>query len=253
MLLAGIAAGMINIVVGSGTLVTFPTLLAAGLPPVPANVSNSVGLVFGGITGTWGYRRELGGQRRLLQALAPLSLLGGAVGAVLLLALPPAAFSTVVPVLLTVGVVLVVIQPGVAALVARHRARGGEIGGPGERPRPVGPVARVGVLLTGVYGGYFGAAQGVLVLGLLGAVLQEPLQRVNAVKNALTVIVNAVAVVIFLLVRPAAVNWTAASLVAVGSVGGGLLGAAVGRRLPPLALRGVIVIVGIIAVVRLVA
>ncbi len=246
-LLAGVAAGTINTVVGSGTLVTFPTLLAIGLPPVTANVSNNIGLVFGTVTGTWGYRRELAGQRHTLAWLAPMSLLGSVAGAVLLLRLPASAFTSIVPVLIAVALVLVLLQPRIAAAGARRRTRSGRV------HAGVGWLAMGGVLFAGVYGGYFGAAQGVLLVGLLGSLLDESLQRVNAAKNLLSSVVNGVAAVTFLLVRPAAVDWTVVALIAVGSVAGGLIGSAIGRRLPPVALRVVIVVVGVVAIIRLVA
>jgi len=245
-LLAGVAAGTINTVVGSGTLITFPTLLAFGLPPVSANVSNNIGLVFGSVTGTWGYRSELEGQRPYLVRLAPLSLLGSIAGAVLLLRLPAAAFAAIVPVLIGISLVLVLTQTRISAALGRRRER---VGRPSRR---AGPVAGVGVLLAGVYGGYFGAAQGVLLVGLLGALLEESLQRVNALKNFLSAVVNGVAAVTFLVVRPSAANWAVVGLIAAGSVLGGLLGARVGRRLPPNGLRAVIVTVGLVAIARLV-
>src|SRR4051812_46603911 len=155
-LAAGIGAGMINAVVGSGTLLTFPTLLALGYPPVTANVSNNIGLVFGGVTATWGYRRELRGQGPRLARLAPLSLAGAITGAVLLLRLPASAFEAIVPVLIAISVVLVLVQPRLAAAVQRRRA---DAGGAHDR---IGVPAAGATLLAGVYGGYFGAAQGVL-------------------------------------------------------------------------------------------
>ena len=244
-LVAGVWAGMINTVVGSGTLITFPTLLALGYPPVTANVSNNIGLVFGSATGAWGYRRELDGQRANVVRLAPMSLLGAVAGAVLLLRLPATAFEAIVPVLIGVSVVLVVLQPWISARAAARRERSGtEHTGPG-------PAAVGGTLVAGVYGGYFGAAQGVLLVGLLGSLLPEPLQRVNALKNVLSLVVNLVAAVTFLVVAPGAASWPVIGLVAAGSVAGGLLGARVGRRLPPRVLRAVIVVVGVVAIVRL--
>lgn len=245
-LIAGIAAGTINTLVGSGTLITFPTLVALGFPPVTANVSNNIGLVFGTVTGTWGYRRELEGQRRTLLRLTPASLLGSIAGALLLLRLPARAFETIVPVLIAIALVLVVLQPRIARATAARRAA---------RPdgrHGIGPLVLGGVLLAGVYGGYFGAAQGVLLVGLLGSLLDESLQRVNAIKNYLSSVVNGVAAVTFLIVRPQAVSWPAVALIAVGSILGGLIGARIGRRLPTPVLRGVIVVVGVVAIVRLV-
>ncbi|MEV0436065.1 MULTISPECIES: sulfite exporter TauE/SafE family protein [Nocardia] len=240
---AGIAAGGINTIVGSGTLITFPALLAFGLPPVTANVSNTIGLVPGSVSGVIGYRRELVGQRERLLQLGTASLLGGITGAVLLLTTPAAAFKAVVPVLIIAALILVIVQPRLAAWVKRRRGE--------DTPAPAhgGPILLVAVFGTGIYGGYFGAAQGVLLVGLLGVFVHEDIQRLNAVKNVLALIVNAVSAVIFIVI--ADVNWQAVALIAVGSIIGGQLGAKVGRKLPPNVLRAVIVVVGSIAVIRL--
>jgi uncharacterized membrane protein YfcA len=238
-LLAGVAAGTINTVVGSGTLITFPTLLAFGVPPVTANVSNTVGLVPGSVSGAVGYRRELSGQRARVLRLCMASLVGGLAGALLLLVLPEGAFAAIVPALILLGLVLVVFQPRISAWVAvRHDARGGL---PHHGAWWVWPA----VLLAGVYGGYFGAAQGVLLMAVLGIGVDEPLQRLNAVKNVLAAVVNGVAGLLFILV--AHVDWRVAVLIGVGSVVGGQIGATVGRRLPAPVLRGFIVLVGIAA------
>ncbi len=239
-LLAGVGAGTINTVVGSGTLITFPTLLAFGVPPVTANVSNNIGLVPGSLTGAYGYRRELGGQRALVLRLLPASVLGAGIGAVLLLVLPDGAFEAVVPVLIGLGVLLVIFQPRLARRVAARAVERDEA--PREKEgRWVWPT----VLGTGVYGGYFGAAQGVLLMGVLGIGVPQDIQRNNAVKNVLAGAVNVVAGVIFVFV--ADVDWAVVGLIAVGATAGGLVGARVGRRLPPLALRAVIVVVGVVA------
>ncbi|MCW2764755.1 MAG: hypothetical protein JWO11_714 [Nocardioides sp.] len=239
--LAGLAAGTINTVVGSGTLITFPTLLAFGVPPVTANVSNNIGLVPGGVSGAVGYRRELAGQRSRVLRLVSASLIGGLVGGVLLLVLPDAAFATIVPVLILLGLALVVFQPRITAWVAlRHDAASRRRGAWWVWPA---------VLLTGVYGGYFGAAQGVLLMAALGIGIDETLQRLNAVKNVLAANVNAVAGLLFAFV--ADVDWKIVALIGVGSVIGGQLGASVGRRLPETALRAIIVIVGVVALVAI--
>ncbi|ARF78139.1 sulfite exporter TauE/SafE family protein [Kitasatospora aureofaciens] len=240
-LAAGVGAGMINVIVGSGTLITFPVLLAVGIPPVTANVSNSFGLVPGSLSGVIGYRRELVGQGRRLRRMGTASLLGGLLGALLLTKLPSGAFDAIVPALILLALVLVVIQPRVAKAVAARRRADGDPDG--------SLVLLAGVFLTGIYGGYFGAAQGVLLMALMGMMLQEDLQRINAVKNALAMIVNGVAALFFLFTST--VNWTAAGLIAAGSLVGGLLGAKVGRRLPPVVLRAVIVVVGLAAVTKL--
>jgi uncharacterized membrane protein YfcA len=238
-LLAGTAAGTINTVVGSGTLITFPTLLAFGVPPVTANVSNTIGLVPGSVSGAIGYRRELAGQRSRVLRLSVASLIGGTAGAVLLLVLPDDAFTAIVPALIVLGLVLVVCQPRISAWVARrHEAAGGM---PYHGTWWVWP----GVLGTGVYGGYFGAAQGVLLMAVLGTGVDESLQRLNGVKNILAAVVNAVAGLIFAVV--ADVDWWVVLLIGVGSVIGGQIGATVGRRLPPVGLRIAIVVVGTVA------
>ncbi|MFG2660704.1 sulfite exporter TauE/SafE family protein [Streptomyces sp. NPDC048425] len=236
---AGVGAGAINTAVGSGTLITFPVLLATGLPPVTATVSNALGLIPGSISGAIGYRAELGGQRRRILKLGAGAVLGGFAGATLLLTLPAAAFETIVPVLVGLAVVLVAFQPLISGRVRR-----------GARPRgDAGPLLFTSLTLASVYGGYFSAAQGILYVALMGMLLDEPLQRLNAVKNVLVALVNAVAAVFFLFV--ADFDWTAVLLIAAGSAVGGQLGAKAGRRLGPGALRALVVTVGTFAVVQL--
>jgi uncharacterized protein len=240
-LAAGTAAGGVNAVVGSGSLITFPTLLAFGFPPVIANVSNNIGLVPGNMSGGFGYRRELAGQRARLLRLGVASVIGAAAGAVALLVLPSSAFGLVVPVLILISCALVLVQPWLSAWV---RARADERRG----GRP-GPLLSAGVCLSGVYGGYFGAAQGVLVIGLLGSFLDETLQRVNGAKNVLVGMVNGTAAVVFIAL--AHVSWTAVALIAAGSTVGGLLGARFGRRLPPLMLRLFVAAIGLVSAAKL--
>ena len=243
-LLAGTAAGAVNAIVGSGTLITFPVLLAVGYPPVLANVSNTVGLTPGSISAAIGYRTELAGQRARLVSLGVASVLGGLTGAVLLLTLPPEAFQAIVPVLIGISLVLVVLAPRLSRRLAATPVAGGP-------PARGGPALHAGVYGAGVYGGYFGAAQGVLLIGLLGVFLHEDLQRINAAKNVLAALVNGMAALVF--VVAADVAWAAAGLIAVGSVIGGQLGASVGRRVPSPVLRGLIVLVGVIAIVKILA
>ncbi|MFF3456726.1 sulfite exporter TauE/SafE family protein [Streptomyces sp. NPDC002730] len=233
---AGIAAGGINAVVGSGTLITFPTLLAFGYPPVLANVSNNIGLVPGVLSAAYGYRRELKGQLGRLIRFGIASLIGGLIGALLLLRLPAETFKAIVPVLILTACVLVLLQPRLGRWLQQHRSHRRDDGG--------APMW-FGVLGTGIYGGYFGAAQGVLLMGLFGSFLREDLQRLNAAKNVLASIVNGIAAVVFIAV--ADVDWTVAAVIAVGSALGGVLGARVGRKLPPAALRALIVTIGITA------
>ena len=240
--LAGVAAGTINTVVGSGTLVTFPALLAVGYPPVTANVSNTIGLVPGSVSGALGYREQLRGQRQRALRLGSASVTGGVTGAVLLLVLPAAFFKAIVPAFIVLALVLIVLQPRLSARMAERRAAA---------PPHGGPWTTVGVYLTGVYGGYFGAAQGILLLSILGLTLPDNLQRINALKNVLAGAVNGVAGIVFVLV--AHVAWLPVALIAGGSVIGGQIGARVGKRLPDPVLRGVIVLVGLVAIARLLA
>ncbi|MDO9379597.1 MAG: sulfite exporter TauE/SafE family protein [Nocardioidaceae bacterium] len=250
-LVAGIGAGTVNAIVGSGTLITFPTLVAFGVPPVSATMSNALGLIPGNVTGSWGYRRELSGQRRRLLQLVPASLLGALTGAFLLLHLPEDAFVAIVPVLLVLALVLVVAQPALQAHLRRRRERAGTT----DEPRAMGTGRFLAVLavtyLCGVYGGYFAAAQGILLVGLLGLVLPETIQRINGAKNVLVLVVNLVAattyVVVDLVSGDSRIEWAAVGLIAAGSLVGGFLGAAVGRRLPPWLLRSAIVLLGLVA------
>jgi hypothetical protein len=237
---AGLAAGAINTLVGSGTLITFPVLLAFGYAPVTANVSNTIGLVPGSVSGAIGYRRELSGQLGRVLRFGAMSASGAITGAVLLLVLPASAFKAIVPVFIAAALVLIVVQPRLAAALRRHR---------GHAHGRIGPALLFVVYLTGVYGGYFGAAQGIMLLAILGLALDDALQRVNATKNVLAGLANLLSGLIFALV--AHVYWPAVGLIALGSICGGTLGARYGRRLPPAPLRALIVAVGIVAIVRL--
>ena len=237
--LAGVGAGFINTVAGSGTLITFPTLIALGVPPVTANVSNNVGLIPGSVAGAVGWRHELEGQARRVVRLATGSALGALIGAILLLALPSSAFDFIVPGLILVGLVLVALGPRInrriaAAAESPHDPRDAWWTWP----------ATFG---AGIYGGYFGAAQGIILVGFLGLGLAESMHRLNALKNVLSALVNSVAAVVFILV--AHVDWTVAALIGVGSVAGALLGSTVGRRMSAALLRGVILAVGTTALV----
>ena len=239
--LAGMAAGTINTVVGSGTLITFPVLLAFGYAPVTANVSNTIGLVPGSISGAVGYRRELAGQRERVLRLGTVSVAGGITGAVLLLVLPSSAFKAIVPVFIAMALVLTVAQPRIARWL---EAREIDLERHG---RLLTPLA---VYLTGVYGGYFGAAQGIMLLAILGVALNQDLHRTNALKNVLAGLVNGVAGLYF--VFAAHVAWAPAGIIAASAIVGGQIGARYGRRLHPEVLRGLIVLVGISAILQLV-
>ena len=242
--LAGIAAGTINTVVGSGTLVTFPTLLAFGYPPVVATMSNAVGLVPGNVSGTWGYRRELRGQWDRLRWQLPGSLLGALTGAWLLLHLPETTFKKVVPVLLVFALILVIAQPRIQAWTRR---RAEKPAAPRSRhPHPDGAAGHQH-LPDRVYGGYFAAAQGIVLIGIMGILLPDSMQRINAAKNILTLVVNVVAAVTYTIVAFDRIDWAAAGLIAGGTLIGGFLGAHVGRKLSPGLLRAVIVLLGVVA------
>ncbi|MCV7171446.1 sulfite exporter TauE/SafE family protein [Mycobacterium manitobense] len=249
--LAGVGAGAINAVVGSGTLITFPTLVALGYPPVTATMSNAVGLVAGGVSGTWGYRRELRGQWRRLRWQIPGSLFGALAGAWLLLHLPEKVFVQVVPVLLIAALLLVLVGPRIQGWARRRAEDSGRSVDDISRGRMAALV--IATFVVGIYGGYFTAAQGILLIAAMGALLPESMQRMNAAKNLLSLIVNVVAAVAYTIVAFDRISWAAAGLIAVGSLAGGFLGAHYGRRLSPGALRAVIVVVGLIGLWRLLA
>lgn len=240
--LAGMVAGGMNAVVGSGTLVTFPVLLALGYPPVVANVSNGLGLVPGSVTGAIGYRRELVGQGRRLLRFAAVTVVGAVVGALLLLELPADAFETVLPVLIVIALVLVVAQPWLARKLAERKP---------DRHVHGGVPLLIGIFLTAVYGGYFGASQGVVLVALMGIMMAESLHRLNAIKNVFVAIANLVSGLVFVVI--ADVDWQVVGLLAGGSIIGGLIGAKIGRRLSTTWLRAAIVVVGLVAVGQLIA
>jgi uncharacterized protein len=247
---AGTAAGAVNAVVGSGSLITFPTLLAFGFPPIVANVSNNVGLVPGNVSGAIGYRRELAGQRTRLVRLGVIAAAGSAGGAAALLSLPSSTFQVIVPVLILIACALVLVQPWLSRKITASRARRAvPPDTPEEDREPLSPALGVGVLTSAAYGGYFGAAQGVLVIGLLGTFLDETMQRVNGAKNVLVAVVNGVAAIVYLIF--AHVAWLVVLLIAAGSTVGGAVGARFGRQLPPLALRIFVVVIGVVSAVKL--
>lgn len=243
LLVAGTAAGTINTVVGSGSLVTFPALMAVGLPPLLANITNNIGVLPGNISGALAYRRELRGNGGAAWRLAIASVTGGVAGAMLLLVMPAEVFSWVVPVLIVLACVLVIAGPRIKMRLSARRAALGT-------PPTVSRKLAVGVGLTGVYGGYFGAAQGVILLSVLSIALPGGLQRANALKNVLAASANGAAAVVFLLVSE--VHWGAAGLVALGAIVGGQIGGRIGRRIPDLVYRIAIVAIGAIAIVKLV-
>ncbi|MEV7428159.1 sulfite exporter TauE/SafE family protein [Nocardioides sp. NPDC092400] len=244
--LAGFGAGLLTSTVGVASLLSFPVLLAVGLPPVVANVSNTVGLVPAGAGGAVGYRRELAVHPRLTARVIVLSALGGLGGAALLLALPSSVFEAVVPWLILGTCVLVAAQPRIsAALRARH--------GPEERaPRlRLSAPTTVFVVLTGVYGGYFGAGAGVMMIAVLALGLDVDLGVIAGIRTTSLMASNIVAGLVFTVV--ADVDWAVVAVLALSSVGGGYLGARIARRLPASVLRAAVLVAGVVAAVTLLA
>ncbi|MFE7119185.1 sulfite exporter TauE/SafE family protein [Streptomyces sp. NPDC057654] len=240
-LTSGVLAGVINTIVGSGTLVTFPVLLASGYPPVLANMSNTVGLVAGNFSGAYGYRHELRGQLHRVARFGAVALVGAVIGAFGLVVLPPAAFDAVVPALVLIATLLVVAQPWLKRRLGERTEKAAAGGG---------PALWAGIFVAGVYGGYFGAAAGVILLALFGLLLNENIQRLNGIKNVCIGLVNAAAAVVFVIIAPIA--WLPAALLMVGSFIGGRLGARTARRMPPAVLRGCVVTVGLTATALLI-
>ena len=234
LVLAGLAAGGVNAVAGGGSLVSFPALLALGLPPLAANVTNSVA-VWPGYVGTcWGYRDELRTQQRRLLALVPVAVVGAVIGCLLLLLTDDEVFARVVPYLVIVGSLLLAVQGRVTERVRRW---------PGAGAGTRSPLLHVGLLLAATYGAYFGGGLGVVLLACLGLFVQDGLQRLNALKSALSLVINAVALVAFSLFGP--VDWLSVAVLAPAALAGGYLGARVAQRLSPTVLRGAVVVFGV--------
>jgi uncharacterized protein len=239
-MLAGIAAGTVNAIVGSGSLITFPVLLFLGYPPLVANVSNTIGLAPGSAAGAYGYRRELIGQRTRVVRLALAGAVGSLLGAALLLSLPPSLFGQIVPVLILGATSLVAVQPSLSRWLAARRTT--------ERNVSVdsgGPLLAAGVVGAGIYGGYFGAALGIVLMALFGLGIGDDIQRLNGLKNSVAAAINTTAALVFLAVAPFDPRVVVA--LAIGATIGGLLGSSVGRRLSPTSLRAAILVVGLIA------
>lgn len=233
-LAAGLGAGIVIAAVGAGSLVSFPLLLGVGLTPLVANVCNTVGLVPGGLSGSYGFRRELAGKAHLVRATAITSALGALLGAALLLALPATSFESVVPWLVILAATLVAVQPVVSHWLRRHTAKQPDAA-PQEYPKPLAGMSS----LIGVYGGYFGAGQGVMLVAFLALGLDEALQVINGLKNVAVLSANLAAAVVFVIWAP--LDWSVVGLVAVGSLFGGWIGAHIGRRLPSAVFRVLVV------------
>lgn len=241
---AGIWAGMINTIVGSGTLITFPTLLLFGYPALTANVSNNIGIVAGGISGTYGYRHEARELMPTLIRLAPGAVLGAITGATLLLTLPASSFDAIVPALIALALIMVIFGPSIQRRAAQRKDP--------DDTRHVTPTLMVAVFGLGIYGGYFGAAQGILLMGLLGITLSAGIQAINGLKNVLGTLFNAVAALAFMIFAWDRIDWKIVALIGGGSLIGGLLGSRIGRRLPPVALRAIILLIGTLALVKVI-
>ena len=241
---AGAVAGAINGVVGSGTLITFSTLLAVGVPPVAANGTNTTGLFPGSFASAYAYQRELRDRLRALRCPIIATTVGAATGALLVVALPEAVFASVVPWLIATATVMVAVQPLRARLGARRGAASEPV--QSTQPRRLWPWTGA----VGVYGGYFGAAQGILLMATLTWIYDARVHYSNAAKNLLASVANVVAAVVFAF--SGYVVWPAAVVLMVSSTAGGYLGGRWARRMPGVVLRGMVVAVGIVATTVLV-
>jgi uncharacterized protein len=230
--LVGAAAGSVSAAAGGGSLLTFPVLVALGLPALTANLSNSVAQSAGYIAIARGYRRELAGQRRRILVLAPAALAGVAGGVAAIELAPPAAFRAIVPCLVLLACGLFAVQPRLAPALRR-------------RQHTSGPWLHIGIAATSAYGAYFGAGGGLLLLAVLAAFLDDHIQRLNALNRALVVLINVPAAVIFAALGP--VSWTAIAVLAPSTSLGGWLGVSVVRRLPARALHVTILTIGLAA------
>jgi uncharacterized membrane protein YfcA len=236
---AGFLAGALNAAAGGGSLISFPALIAVGYPPLTANVTNNIAVAPGYVTGATGYRRELRGQGHRILPLTVASAIGSLVGVGLILISSQSAFESIVPFLVLAACVLLAFQPAITRRLEEHS---------GDRDRP-GSGVLAGQALAAVYGGYFSAALGVVVLAVLGLAFDDTLQRLNALKALLQLIIGAVSAVGFALVTPVA--WTAVAVVAPASVVGGEVGARLARRVSDRALRVGIVTYGVACAVWL--
>ena len=242
---AGFGAGIATASIGVASLVSFPVLVAIGVPPVTANASNTVGLVPAGLSGSFGYRRELGLHPRVTATVLAVSGVFAVVGALLLLRLPSSVFEAAVPWLILFACLLVATQPAISRLVRARRGPDHVVGAP-----RVGPGVAAGTAACGVYGGYFGAGQGVMMIAVLAFGLEVPMAVISALRTAAILASNVVATVVFVAVAP--LDWTLVLLLGAGSVGGGYVGSVIGRHLPDTALRVLVVASGVtVAVVMM--
>jgi hypothetical protein len=246
LVLVGIVAGTMNSIIGSGGLVTFPALLAFGYSPLVANMTNNMGSLPGALSGAFVMRKEMQTQWARILRLSILTFIGGLGGALLLFMIPAAAFKRIVPVLIALALILIIIQPRLQARAAKRETRVGRKKTAEDRRKQIS--GDISIFLTGIYGGYFGAAQGILLMSILGAMFDETIHRLNSVKIMLAVSANVAAAIVFIF--HGGVAWKAAAAISVGSLIGGVLGAHIGRRLPTAVYRGFIVVVGLAAIAK---
>jgi uncharacterized membrane protein YfcA len=237
---AGFLGGAVNAVAGGGTLITFPALLAAGLPAFLANTTSSVGLVAGYAGGSVAYRRELEGQKQRARGLIIAGILGGIVGGVLLLVTPGDSFRSVVPYLVLLACALLAVQPRLAKGLAAR----------GAASEHAGWEVQLAIGIGAIYGSYFGAGLGVIMLAVLGLLVADDLQRLNALKGVLSLVINLVGALIFVVTGN--VHWLAAGLLALGAVLGATVGVGLARRLPSSVVRAVVVVGGVVVAVTLI-
>jgi uncharacterized membrane protein YfcA len=245
---SGFVAGAMNAVAGGGTLVAFPALLATGMTARMANIVSTIGLVPGYAGGSYAYREELAGQGTRVRALAATSLVGGVAGAVILLVTPASSFRAIVPYLILASCALLFVQPRLTKRVADRQRRAAGAG-PGATS-DITLQVQVGVFIAAVYGSYFGAGLGVLLLGILGILLAEGMQRLNALKGLLSLLINAVSVIVF--VVNGEVAWWYTAILAVAAWAGGAAGVGVARRLSPRVLRAAVITLGVVVAVALI-
>jgi len=241
LILAGLGAGIFNGVAGGGSLISFPILLGLGYPALTANITNTVGIWPGYLGGAAGFRAEIADQQRRLVRLTPIALAGGVIGAVLLLTTSSALFTRLAPYLILGAAALFAIQPLV------RRALGGEEGQLGTNR----PTLIAGTFLAAIYGGYFGAGMGVMLLAVFGFALPDSLARSSGLRSVLSIVINGVAAAVFLIHRGLA--WQAVGWLALGSLVGGWIGAKVALAIPAWALRAVVIVIGVGTAVKLLA
>jgi hypothetical protein len=235
---AGLAAGTVNGVAGGGSLISFPALLAVGLPPIVANVTSTVAIWPGYLGGVAGFRREVGGQRERIRSLASTTLIGAVAGAILLLTTPSTDFSRLAPYLILLACTMFAVQPILRRKIGHRSATETHL-----------YLMHVGTFLGAVYGAYFGAGLGVFLLGVLGVALPDDLQHINALRSVLALIINTIAALIF--ATAGRTVWSAVAVMAAGSLIGGFFGATFARRLPAGAFRIIVIALGVAAAIRL--